>query len=323
MKTDSAGSRQIESLLHTRGVNFKKEIPLCQGVRGGILRADFAIYGLKDDPVAVIEFDGTQHLTRSNCVELDIAIANDAIKDEFCLEHGIRLMRISYPKSGESIDTEAINDFLSAVIDAEPAVKTGVVAEFTTKRSLNLLPVELEDLRMPSYSLAEVSSLINRNVSHIWNRYVLGLGLLQNWSGKSSFIRARSSVIAREDLIRFLVEQEALFQSNRQLTISSPEVIYAIGDLTPKIETLIIVHDLSEVGDLISEAEFNLGLVTIRVVGGEEWQQLGEMYDILRQLGSGQFANLLVSERLSKDLIRELELNSGERFVRVHRPCKK
>lgn len=63
------------------------------------------------------------------------------------------------------------------------------------------------DLTQYSYTVEEVAALINRQPRYVWDRYIIGLALIQNWSGHSFMSSFEESRISRYDLIRFLVDQ--------------------------------------------------------------------------------------------------------------------
>jgi hypothetical protein len=94
----SKGEMFLEDILTTLGLNYKRNhiFEGCNGISGGVLPFDFYLY----DKNIVIEFDGIQHFKP---VEIfggksvyDIQIKNDRIRDEWCSNNGIKLIRIKY-----------------------------------------------------------------------------------------------------------------------------------------------------------------------------------------------------------------------------------
>ena len=70
-----------------------------------LLRFDFVLH-LKGDVFCVIEYDGKQHFEKTNTKwskAFDVQRERDAIKDRFCLENGIPLIRISYKLTDDEI----------------------------------------------------------------------------------------------------------------------------------------------------------------------------------------------------------------------------
>lgn len=315
MHTDSSGSRQIESRLKALGVNFKKEIPLCPGCVSGFIKADFAIYGAREYPVAVIEYDGAQHRRGLNTRRLEIAQANDQLKNEFCAEHDIALLRVDDPVSGTALDLSLVDEFIDGVEEQHPSIRTGVEAELVVRRSLNLAPVEYSDLTQYSYTVDEVADLINRQPRYVWDRYIIGLALIQNWSGHSFMSSFEESLISRYDLIRFLVDQEALFQNNELMTVAHPAVVFETGDRTEFYTTLIVVNALEEVGAALMELDVNLGHPIIYVYSSRP----DRLYGILRSIQSGRYAGVITGAGLDPDLVREIDLVCDSARVLHHR----
>lgn len=97
----SRGEKEIEDYLKKQGVEYRKEYTFKDLVspRGGVLRFDFAVF--KDGVLDyLIEYDGMQHFEPVDYfggqVYLNKVRENDNIKNEYCKEHGIRLIRFRY-----------------------------------------------------------------------------------------------------------------------------------------------------------------------------------------------------------------------------------
>lgn len=98
-KMQSKGSRRIEQWLIRNNYNYETEYKFkdCKHIK--VLPFDFAI--IKDDkPVIIIEFDGQQHFEAvggwSNEENLKLTKLRDDIKNRYCKDNGIKLIRISY-----------------------------------------------------------------------------------------------------------------------------------------------------------------------------------------------------------------------------------
>ena len=111
---ESHGEKAIRVALENKGIGFRREVSFEECVNpetGKKLRFDFFIPRLK----MCIEFDGEQHFhARKRGIFRDVDVEQiqkrDAIKDEFCRDVGIHLLRIPYSriKSVEEILTAEI-----------------------------------------------------------------------------------------------------------------------------------------------------------------------------------------------------------------------
>lgn len=103
----SYGESVIEKALQSRNINYKKQVTFkgLTGIRGGVLRFDFGIYNDKDELLGLIEYDGEQHFTDYNETyyiteyelfnNVNIVKENDKIKNEFCKNNNIQLVRLN------------------------------------------------------------------------------------------------------------------------------------------------------------------------------------------------------------------------------------
>lgn len=113
----SKGAKRIKYILENKNINYEMEfrIPECKHIIS--LPFDFAI--LKDNQIlGLIEFDGEQHFRE---IELwggkesfEGIQKRDKIKDTYCEEHKIPLLRIAYYEYSE-INTK-IDDFLNRIL---------------------------------------------------------------------------------------------------------------------------------------------------------------------------------------------------------------
>lgn len=106
----SIGEKNIENLLKSNGINYAREYTFSDLKDKKKLRFDFAIFDENNSLSHLIEFDGRQHnndYTPWNSEEtLTERQARDILKDEYCKEHNIRLIRIPYEKR----DTMTLQD---------------------------------------------------------------------------------------------------------------------------------------------------------------------------------------------------------------------
>lgn len=94
---ESKGERAISKWLDETGIKYRKQIKLegCRNKRR--LPFDFGIYS-DENLVLLIEYDGVQHFDRRSFggKNYEALKTNDQIKDAFCRENGISLLRIPY-----------------------------------------------------------------------------------------------------------------------------------------------------------------------------------------------------------------------------------
>lgn len=104
----SAGELRIETFLIKHKIKYKwqKKFENCKDV--ALLPFDFYLY----DYNLIVEFDGQQHFEPrfgKECFEK--TIKHDRIKNQYCIDNGIRILRISYLQGNyiERILTEELN----------------------------------------------------------------------------------------------------------------------------------------------------------------------------------------------------------------------
>lgn len=102
----SVGEQKITKILQENNINFKREFtfPDLFGDRGGKLRFDFGILNSNNDLLYLIEYDGIQHF-EINCFgnnedDFNILKKYDKIKEDYCKNNNIPLLRIPYTKLG-------------------------------------------------------------------------------------------------------------------------------------------------------------------------------------------------------------------------------
>ena len=99
-KTKSLGEAIIEKYLKTNEIIYKREYTFddCRGIKRK-LPFDFAILNKENKAEYIIEFDGVQHYKKSELFgekHFDETIINDAIKNSYCEDHNVNLIRIPY-----------------------------------------------------------------------------------------------------------------------------------------------------------------------------------------------------------------------------------
>lgn len=112
----SIGEENIEKCLKQNNIIYVKEFSFLDLKDKKKLRFDFAIFNKKGQLIELIEFDGRQHFddyTPWNDEEtLDDRQRRDILKNEYCLQNNIKLIRISYEKR-DSINLQLLelNDY--------------------------------------------------------------------------------------------------------------------------------------------------------------------------------------------------------------------
>lgn len=94
---ESQGQQEIRFLLESNNINFKQEITFQDLKLINKLRFDFGIYNDSNKLIRLIEFDGEQHYKNQNFFQdLQYIKNNDKIKNEYCKNNNISLVRIPY-----------------------------------------------------------------------------------------------------------------------------------------------------------------------------------------------------------------------------------
>ena len=100
----SVGELKIKKILDENKILYQREysFPDLLGAGGGKLRFDFGILDQNNNLLYLIEYDGIQHF-KLNCFgteqeDFNILKQHDKLKDDYCKEHNIPLIRIPYTK---------------------------------------------------------------------------------------------------------------------------------------------------------------------------------------------------------------------------------
>lgn len=98
----SIGEQNIEKLLKQHNINYIKEYSFTDLINVKKLRFDFAIFDNNNILLELIEFDGRQHtndyMPWGSKESLEERQKRDSLKNEYCREKNIKLIRLSYEK---------------------------------------------------------------------------------------------------------------------------------------------------------------------------------------------------------------------------------
>lgn len=94
----SIGELNISKILFKNNINFKKEYSFSdlKSEKNRALRFDFAIFNDDNSLLYLIEFDGKQHFNKNTRYYSKTMVEHDKIKNEYCKNNGIPLIRIPY-----------------------------------------------------------------------------------------------------------------------------------------------------------------------------------------------------------------------------------
>lgn len=109
MKTSSL-ERNVESILKDMGCTYKREYTFddCKYIEK--LKFDFAVFNDQNQITQIIETDGKQHYEPIEWFggkeHFEVTQIRDNIKNEYCKEHNIPLLRLPYYLSKEEMESE-------------------------------------------------------------------------------------------------------------------------------------------------------------------------------------------------------------------------
>ena len=91
---ESLGEKLVRYYLQDNNINFKQEYCFSDCKDKRPLPFDFYL----PEHNTIIEFDGSQHYVQTDHFTYDLATVkkHDAIKNNYCLSHGIKIIRIAY-----------------------------------------------------------------------------------------------------------------------------------------------------------------------------------------------------------------------------------
>lgn len=115
---ESVGEKKVEIILNKLGVTYDTQHKFSDCVYKQELPFDFATIDDKGNVTGLIEYDGSQHYIPfeyfGGYKYFEIRKIRDSIKDSYCKENGIKLLRIPYTDNDEEIFNR-INEFISEV----------------------------------------------------------------------------------------------------------------------------------------------------------------------------------------------------------------
>ena len=91
----SIGEETIANLLSKNNIIFEREYTFNDLIYKNKLRFDFAIFNPDGTLSHLIEFDGIQHFQQTGWESLEMIQFRDKLKNQYCLDKGIKLIRIS------------------------------------------------------------------------------------------------------------------------------------------------------------------------------------------------------------------------------------
>ena len=187
----------IQQILENKNVRYRTEVRIPFG------RFDFGIYSNesgKDNLICLIEFDGVQHENPDSWIGSAKLSNNDLRKDEWAKKNNIPLIRLS---STEFKSVKKLSSFIEDKLI--PNLPESAFYKNNDKRDVNIWSgirnrsVNLSDLKNKTYTIKELSNLLNYSESYLSDR-IRNSGWFENNSGKSNFDKI-PFYVAREDVI--------------------------------------------------------------------------------------------------------------------------
>lgn len=109
----SYGEHLIDTYLAELGVNYTRQYTFDDCVYQGKLKFDFAIFGEDNNLKLLIEYDGAQHFSPvpffGGEEGLESTKRRDEVKDRYCTEHRIPLLRLPYTLPDNEIKKTILN----------------------------------------------------------------------------------------------------------------------------------------------------------------------------------------------------------------------
>lgn len=139
-RNESKGERAIRYFLEDEGLEFKRQYRL-DGCVGETKRLpfDFAVLD-KGNLVLLIEFDGAQHfMPKFGKESFDKIVRNDNIKNNFCKENGIPLVRVKYNRKVrfDNFSRQVVNDLVSAIKNIKQTIPSEAIQQWVERVETN------------------------------------------------------------------------------------------------------------------------------------------------------------------------------------------
>lgn len=90
----SVGEMRINKILTENQINYSTQYTVF--INDAYYRFDYGIFNENNELIKLIEFDGEQHFHQSNFYDYNTTHRNDLIKNQYCKDNNIPLIRIPY-----------------------------------------------------------------------------------------------------------------------------------------------------------------------------------------------------------------------------------
>lgn len=179
-------STNIENFLRRKGADYKTEVSFEKCVYKGQLYFDFAIYR-NNNLSMLIEADGEQHFKETTFGKLGVIQKRDEIKNQYCKNNNINLIRISYTDE-ENVENILENYIKEDIYKKPPRPyfnKAGVTEKISLEVKYKYLEnsITLKDLK-EQYNL---SKPVIRKILNYYYYPKIGLELKERIELKKKF----------------------------------------------------------------------------------------------------------------------------------------
>lgn len=111
---ESKAEKEVAAILDSLGLTYSRQYRIAECKNERPLPFDFAIFD-NDKLLFLIEYDGETHY-KDIYGNLEKQMINDSIKTKYCMENGIKLLRIPYYKDKRQEIENYINKVISSTI---------------------------------------------------------------------------------------------------------------------------------------------------------------------------------------------------------------
>lgn len=163
----SYGEKQIENYLIHNKIKYQTQTTFDGCVDNDYLKFDFSIYDDNSELLSVLEYDGEAHFKpiQFGGISIDEAKLNfetqvkrDKIKNCFCKENNIKMLRISYKDSDKIYDI--LNSYLSNLLSREMKTPTKFYINSMKSPSVKFLEI-IKDLPNGVYPKSFFKSILS------------------------------------------------------------------------------------------------------------------------------------------------------------------